>query len=393
MDNRKSLAYRFIVLMGIVSLFGDITYEGARSITGPYMAVLGASAGMVGLITGIGEFVGYALRLVSGRVVDRVKAYWSLTFIGYGLILSIPLLGLTIHWQIAAIFIVMERMGKGIRTPARDAILSHATKQVGRGWGFALHEALDQVGAFIGPLIFYAVFVLEGGFREGFTILWIPALATLIFLTIARLKVPSSEKFESPGGLPSQKGRGKLPRIFWLYAVFTFFSVAGFAHFQIISYHFKIQSVIPDVHIPILYAIAMGVDAVAALIIGKVYDRIGLTSLVFVPLLTLPIPFLGFSLSHDLAVISVVLWGSVMGVHETIMRAAIADLTPMEHRGFAYGIFNAVYGASWFLGSTVMGFLYDISVGYLFIFVAVMESISIPMFFIMKRENAAALKK
>jgi len=114
---------------------------------------------------------------------------------------------------------------------------------------------------------------------------------------------------------------------------------------------------------------------------------------VFVPLLTLPIPFLGFSLSHDLAVMSVVLWGSVMGVHETIMRAAIADLTPMEHRGFAYGIFNAVYGASWFLGSTVMGFLYDISVGYLFIFVAVMESISIPMFFIMKRENAAVLKK
>ncbi len=393
MDNRKNIAYRFILLMGIVSLFGDVTYEGARSITGPYLSVLGASAGIVGLITGVGEFIGYALRLVSGRFADRVKAYWTLTFIGYALILSIPLLGLAGYWQLAAFLIIIERMGKAIRTPARDAILSHATKQVGRGWGFALHEALDQVGAFIGPLIFYAVFVLEGGFREGFTILWIPALATLIFLTIARIKVPSSEKLESPSGVPSQKGRGKLPRIFWLYAVFTFFSVAGFAHFQIISYHFKIQSVIPDVHIPILYAIAMGVDAVVALIIGKVYDRIGLTSLVFVPILTLPIPFLGFSLSHDLAVMSVVLWGSVMGIHETIMRAAIADLTPMEHRGFAYGIFNAVYGASWFLGSTVMGFLYDISVGYLLIFVALMESISIPIFLIMKRENAAVLKK
>lgn len=158
MNSQKITAYRFIVLMGIVSMFGDITYEGARSITGPYLAVLGASAGIIGLVSGIGEFVGYALRLVSGRFADRAKAYWPLTFIGYGLILSVPLLGLVGYWHLAVLLIILERMGKAIRTPARDAILSHATKQVGRGWGFALHEALDQVGAIVGPWSFMQYF-------------------------------------------------------------------------------------------------------------------------------------------------------------------------------------------------------------------------------------------
>lgn len=393
MDSQKNIAYRFIVIMGIVSMFGDITYEGARSITGPYMAVLGASAGMVGLITGIGEFVGYALRLVSGRLADRAGAYWTLTFIGYGLIFFIPLLGLTGYWQLAAVFIILERMGKAIRTPARDAILSHATKRVGRGWGFALHEALDQVGAFIGPLIFYSVFILKGGYREGFTLLWIPALLTLVFLTMARIKVPSSENLEISGDMPRHKGKERLPKIFWLYTIFAFFSVAGFAHFQIISYHLKVQSVFSDTYIPVLYATAMAVDAVVALIIGRIYDRVGMTSLILLPILTFPVPFLGFSLNHNFVVISIVLWGAVMGVHETIMRAAIADLTPIEHRGFAYGIFNAVYGASWFLGSAIMGFLYDISLGYLFVFVALMESISVPIFFLIKRENFILVKK
>ena len=374
--------------MGIVSLFGDITYEGARSITGPYLAVLGAGAGVVGLVSGAGEFVGYALRLISGRFADRTGAYWPLTFAGYGLILSIPLLGLAGYWRLAVLLIILERLGKAVRTPARDAILSHATKQVGRGWGFAVHEALDQVGAFIGPLIFYAVFAFKGDFRQGFTILWVPAILTLVFLIVARIKVPSSEKLEIAGPVSARKGDKRLPKIFWLYTVFTFLAVSGFAHFEMISYHFKVQSIVSDAHIPIFYAVAMGVDAVAALIVGKLYDRIGLNALMLAPLLTLPIPFLGFSFSHDLAVAGVVLWGAVMGIHETIMRASIADLTVIEQRGFAYGIFNAVYGASWFLGSATMGFLYDLSIGYLIAFVCLMEVLSLPVLFLIKRENA-----
>ena len=375
----------FIILLGIVSLFGDVTYEGARSVTGPYLATLGASAGVVGLVAGVGEFIGYALRLASGYLADRTKAYWLLTFIGYGLLLSIPLLAFAGYWQLAALLIILERMGKAIRSPARDTMLSYAAKGVGRGWGFAVHEALDQVGAVIGPVVFSLVFLLHGGYREGFTLLWIPALLTLAVLALARKKVPSPQELETPEEASRQDIKGKLPRVFWLYTIFTLFSVAGFANFQLISYHLKVQAIIPDAQIPLIYAIAMGVDALAALLVGKTYDKIGLMSLLAVPLLTLPIPFLAFSYSYSLVLIGIVLWGVVMGIQETIMRAAIADLTPMERRGFAYGIFNTVYGASWFLGSALIGLFYELSINYLILFVVVMELTSIPLFFLVRR--------
>jgi MFS family permease len=376
----------FIILLGIVSLFGDVTYEGARSVAGPYLGdTLGAGPVVVGLVAGIGEFVGYGLRLASGYLVDRTKTYWLLTFIGYGLLLSIPLLAFAGHWQLAAVLIILERMGKAIRSPARDTMLSYATKEVGRGWGFAVHEALDQIGAVIGPIVFSLVLLFHGDYREGFTLLWIPALLTLAVLAIARKKVPSPQKLEAPGETSRPNIRGKLPKVFWFYTVFTLLSMAGFANFQLISYHLKVQAIVPDAQIPLIYAIAMGVDALAALLAGKTYDRIGLISLLAVPLLTLPIPFLAFSHSYSLVLIGMVLWGVVMGIQETTMRAAIADLTPIERRGFGYGIFNTAYGAGWFLGGALMGLLYGLSINYLILFVVVMELISIPLFFLVRR--------
>jgi MFS family permease len=375
----------FIILLGIVSLFGDVTYQGARSVTGPYLFSLGASYSVVGLVAGIGEFTGYGLRLASGYLADRTEAYWLLTFIGYGLLLSVPLLAFAEYWQLAALFIILERIGKALRSPARDTMLSYAAKGVGRGWGFAVHEALDQVGAVIGPVVFSLVLLFYGGYREGFALLLIPALLTLAILAIARKKVPSPQKLETPEETNGQGIRGKLPTVFWLYTIFTLFSVAGFANFQLISYHLKVQAIIPDAQIPIMYAIAMGVDALAALVVGKTYDRVGLISLLAVPLLTLPIPFLAFSHNYSLVLIGMVLWGIVMGTQETIMRAAIADLTPVGRRGFAYGIFHTIYGASWFLGSYVMGLLCELSVNYLILFAVVMELISIPLFFLVRR--------
>jgi MFS family permease len=375
----------FIILLGIVSLFGDITYEGARSVTGPYLATLGASFSTVGLVAGIGEFAGYALRLASGYLADRTKAYWFLTFIGYGLLFSIPLLAFAGYWQLAAVLIILERIGKAIRNPARDTMLSYAAKGVGRGWGFAVHEALDQIGAIIGPIVFFLVFLFHGDYREGFTMLWIPALLTLVVLAVARKKVPSPQKLEAPGETSKQGDKGKLPRVFWLYTIFTLLSVAGFANFQLISDHLHVQGIVPDAQIPIIYAMAMGVDALAALLVGKTYDRIGLMSLLAVPLLTLPIPFLAFSHSYSLVLIGMALWGMVMGIQETIMRAAIADLTPIERRGIAYGIFNTVYGAGWLLGGALMGLLYEFSINYLILFAVVMELISIPLFFLVRK--------
>jgi len=368
-------AFKFIFLLGIVSLFGDITYEGARSITGPFLSTLGASGAVVGLIAGFGEFIGYGLRLISGYISDKTKGYWTMVFIGYGLILSIPLLSLVNCWEIAAILIILERVGKAIRSPARDTILSHATMQVGRGFGFGIHEALDQVGAIIGPLIFSLVFYLKWGYREGLSILLLPAILTLLVLTVARRRYPLPQGFERP----IKVDKGRLSPVFWLYTIFTLLSVTGYANFQLISYHFKIKSVISNTQIPIFYAIAMAIDAIVALIIGKIYDKIGLMSLISIPLFTALIPIFSFSSNYILALTGIIIWGTVMGMQETIMRAAIADLTPTSRRGLAYGIFNTIYGASWFIGGTLMGILYDFSIRYVIIFAAIMELASVPV--------------
>lgn len=379
--SQRREAFRLIILLGVVSLFGDITYEGARGVTGPYLRLLGASAVAIGLVAGLSEFVGYALRLISGYLADRTEEYWALTILGYGLILSIPILAFVGNWQLATMFIIMERMGKAIRSPARDTILSYATESVGRGLGFGIHEALDQVGAIIGPLIFSAAFLLGGGYRDGFRILWIPAFLTLVSLLVAKRKAPMPTRFEIQG----KTDEDRLSRTFWLYSFFILLSVAGFPSFLLISYHFKAQAIVSDIQIPIFYAIAMGVDALVAPIIGKIYDRVGLRSLIAIPLFTVFIPIFSFSHSYIYALVGILVWGVVVGIHETIMRAAIADLTPIRRRGIAYGIFNSTYGIACLLGAPIMGLLYDFSIPYLIGFVALLESISIPVYFFVKR--------
>lgn len=383
-SSQKTGALRFIVLMGVVSLFGDIVYEGARGVIGPYLALLGASASVVGLVGGLGEFIGYALRLFSGFMADRTKAYWLFTFIGYGLLVSIPLLSFAQSWQIAVLLILLERAGKAFRSPARDTILSYATKEVGRGFGFGLHEALDQIGAIVGPLIFSAILFAGGNYRSGFSVLWIPAMMVPVVLCIARNRLPHPEKLEIAHESGS-KNNTLFSKTFVLYSLFTFFAVAGFANFPLIAYHLKMKTIVGDAQIPALFALAMGVDALTALIIGKTYDRMGLKILIIVPLLSFFIPLLAFSDMLVGVIIGTILWGIVLGIHETIMRAAVADLTDINRRGSAYGIFNTLYGLSWLLGGTLMGMLYEQSVYTLMLLAALFEVVSIPLFLMLAK--------
>ena len=382
-SNLKS-AFQFIILLGLVSCFGDIVYEGARSITGPFLAVLGASSAVVGIIAGVGEFLGYTMRLASGYLADKTRLYWPLTFLGYGALLSIPLLALAGNWEMAALLIILERIGKAIRTPARDTILSHATAQVGRGFGFGLHEALDQIGAILGPLAISAMLFITHGYRLGFALLFIPALLVLFFLIVAQRKWPTPVIFEERTK-EEKKRTDKLPAIFWNYVLFSFFSIVGFVNFQLISYHFEIQSIIPTVQIPIFYALAMGVDAMIALIIGKLYDRIGLSCLFAIPFLTVLLPFFAFSHTYSIVLFSIILWGAIMGIHETIMRAAVADLTPLSRRATAYGIFNMIYGLAWLMGSSLIGLLYSVSLKLIIVWVGVAEAISVLFWWQLKK--------
>jgi MFS family permease len=383
----RRAAYAVIVLFGIVSLFGDVIYEGARSVTGPYLYLLGGTALVVGIVAGLGEFLGYALRLVSGFVADTTHRYWALTFLGYGMLAAVPLLALAGSWEIAALLFITERMGKGIRAPAKDAILSNVTIHVGRGWGFGIHEFLDQIGAVIGPLIFSAAYFLRGDFRVGFILLIIPFILMMMALVVTRRRIPAPPEIEEAAAVPRQ---APPPEALVPYGVFTALTMAGFVAFPLIAFHFTAAGVVPEAQIPLLYAVAMGVDAVVALAAGRAYDHFGLATLAVAPVLSMAIPFFAFGSSFGPALIGAVLWGAVMGIQETILRAAVADYTHLSKRGRAYGIFNTVYGTAWFAGSVVLGWAYGVSISLILAYVVGMQVLALLVFVYAKRRMEEA---
>jgi MFS family permease len=377
MENNRSSAMRFILLLGVVSLLADITYESARSLAGPYLAILGASGTVVGITAGIGELLGYGLRFFSGLLSDKTRRYWLITIIGYVVnLLAVPLLALTHHWPMAVTLMITERIGKSIRTPARDVMLSHATASVGRGWGFAIHEAMDQIGAMTGPVIVMIVLAISGSYRYAFAILAIPAILAIIVLLIARFNYPHPQKLETK---QAEIGDGKLPTAFWMYLAAIGLVAAGFADYPLIAFHIKQKDIFADKWIPLLYAIAMGVDGLAALLFGKWYDKKKLLSLATAIAISSLFAIFAFSLSPIAIVVGILLWSVGMGAQESIIRAAVADFVPTAKRGTGYGIFNAGYGICWFLGSALMGVLYDFSLPALIGFSVLSQAASLPL--------------
>ena len=383
MQRHSPSALKFVILLGCVSLCADATYEGARSFTGAYLGMLGASGSVVGLVAGFGELIGYGLRLVTGYLSDRTRQHWRITTLGYLInTAAVPLMALAGSWQAVAGLMIAERTGKAIRTPARDVLLSHAALQVGRGFGFGLHEALDQIGAVLGPILVVVAIRQSGSYSAAFAILAIPAVLGLILLLIGQRIYPNPREFE-PKNLTLD--RAGLPRIFWIYLAAIALIAAGYADFPLIAFHLQQSKTFTGTQIPLLYALAMGVDAIAALIFGRWFDRIGLSSLMIAVLLSAgfaPFVFLGNS---SLVIVGMVLWGIGMGAQESILKAAVAGMVVAERRGAAYGIFNAGYGVAWFLGSALMGILYDRSINLLIAFSILIQLASIPVLIFSQR--------
>jgi MFS family permease len=390
-QNFNPTPLKFIIFLGFVSLWADVTYEGARSIIGPYLATLGANATMVGTIVGLGELLGYGLRFISGYLSDKTGKMWLFTVIGYTInLLAVPLLVFAGNWQIAAILVILERFGKAIRVPPRDAMLSYATKITGRGWGFGLHEALDQIGALLGPLLIFLLLFFKFSYQASFAILLIPALIALFILRAAKYFYPHPQHFEiTPPKLVGQK----LNRSFWIYIAAVSFIGAGYADFALIAYHFQKTGELSKIWIPLFYAFAMGVDGLSALVMGRLFDMKGVSLLIPITFLASFFAPLAFSANFYAALIGILLWGIGLGAQESIMRASVAALVPSHQRGSAYGILNLFFGIFWFLGSVIMGALYDISPIYLVIFSMVAQLASLPFFFKIKNithENAGS---
>jgi hypothetical protein len=381
----RKTAIRFILCLGVVSLFADMTYEGAHSVIGPLLSDLGSSATQVGLIAGIGEMFAASLRYFSGRLADKTRAYWTIAIFGYAInIVVVPALAFAGNWKAAALLIIMERTGKALRGPARDVLLSGATEKVGHGFGYGVHAAFDQAGAVIGPLFVAYAVAKTSHFGPAFLWLGVPAVGAFTAMIVARAINPASD------AKPPKRADQKLPDVFWLYVAAAGLLACGFVDFPLMAFHFQRTGIVGKETIPLLYAAAMGVNGITAVIFGRLFDRFGVWALsagICVSLLALPFAFLG---GHTGAFAAVGCWATGLGAQDASLRGGIAQVVSMNKRGTAFGAFNGVYGVLWFVGSAVMGLLYDHSLMALVVFGIVAQLLAAGMFVWLKKPLAAA---
>lgn len=389
----------FMILFGIVSLFSDMTHEGASSIRGAYLSLLGASAATIGFISGLGELIGYSMRYVFGKLTDKSKQYWPMTIIGYVLdIIAVPALALVGEhgWIAACVLLVIQRMGKAIKKPAKDTIMSFAASQEGVGKSFGIQEVLDQIGAFIGPVLLYLVmlFKTEGTtfeiYSTCFAVLAIPGAITLILLIVTRCKFPNPEHFEPE---PKEYIPFKMKKEFILYIAGISLFAFGFIDYSIIIMHVsrtyshlasglsETSALVSTGNLPLLYAGAMLVDAVAALLFGMMYDKNGVKALVWSTVISAPFAVFVFAFdSVPMLLLGVALWGVGMGAQESILKAAVTSMVPKASRATGYGVFECSFGAFWFLGSWLMGVLYDISIPAMIAVSVIAQLAAIPLY-------------
>lgn len=396
---RISQAMIFIILFGIVSLFSDMTHEGASSIRGAYMSLLGASAGAIGFVSGLGELIGYSMRYVFGRLTDKTKRYWLMTISGYVLdVLAVPALALVGEhgWIAACGLLIIQRMGKAIKKPAKDTIMSFAASQEGVGKSFGIQEVLDQIGAFLGPVLLYVVmlFKTEGStfeiYSRCFAVLAVPGAITILLLLITKYKFPNPENFE-----PEEKRftpfKVKKEFIFYIAGISLF--AFGFIDYSIIIMHVsktytnisaqltETSSLVNSGTLPLLYAGAMLVDAVAALVFGLMYDKKGVKALAWSTVISAPFAILVFGTKSTSALLlGIALWGVGMGAQESILKAAVTKMVPKSSRATGYGVFECSFGVFWFLGSWLLGVLYDISIPAMITVSVVSQLAAIPLY-------------
>lgn len=366
-----------MLAFGLVSLLADMVYEGARSIIGPYLATLGASATVVGIAAGAGEFIGYALRVASGYLVRRSRHYWTWTIAGYALtVASVPLIGATHLLGPALILYGTERLGKAVRSPAKDTLLSHAASSTGRGTAFGVHQAMDQLGAVLGPLILAVVLAAnQGDYRLAFAVLAVPGALVIAVLSWLRAKVPDPGAYETPeaagpsadpkdpnaardGGRPP---RDVLPALFWRYVAAVAVLSAGVASFPLLAFHAQTRGLLTEAQIPILFAVAMLVDGASGLVMGWVYDRAGPRVLLVVPVAA-SAAAIAFTDNASLVWVGLAIWGVVNGVLDSTVKAVVTELVERDSRAVAFGWLALARGIGLLLAGAVLGVAYDHSI-------------------------------
>ena len=407
-----SQAMVFLILFGIVSMFSDMTHEGASSIRGAYLSIMGASAGAIGFFSGLGELIGYSMRYLFGKLTDKTRQYWLVTVIGYMLdVMAVPALALVGEhgWIWACLLLLIQRMGKAIKKPAKDTIMSFAASQEGAGKSFGIQELLDQIGAFLGPVLLYLVmlFRTDGDVFQTysfcFAVLAIPGAITLILLLFTWRKFPDPERFEPE---PEEHVPFRMKKSFVLYIAGISCFAFGFIDYSLIIMHVsnvyaglasdlaQTSALVTEGTLPLLYAGAMLVDAIAAVVFGYLYDKIGVKALMISTLLSSVFAIFVFSAhSVSMLLIGIALWGIGMGAQESILKAVVTSIVPKDSRATGYGIFECSFGVFWFLGSWIMGVLYDLSIPAMVAVSVIAQLLAIPLYLASDRGQRAQTSK
>ncbi len=390
----RNNAMFFIILFGVVSLFSDMTHESVSSIRGAFLSIVGASAATIGFISGLGELVGYGMRYMFGRIADRTGHYWPMVILGYALeLIAVPALALVGEhgWMAACALLIVQRMGKAIKKPAKDTVMSFASFQIGQGKSFAIQEMLDQLGAFLGPLLLYVVmrFKTSGSTFEHysfcFAVLLVPALITFLLLLLTRTRFPHPERFEPT---PTDYVPFRMQRKFVYYIFGIGLFAFGFIDYALIVMHLSREGLFVDASLPLIYAGAMIVDAFSALIFGYMFDRRGVLALVLSTLCSVAFPVLIFGFCSTVPVLlGVAMWGVGMGAQESILKAAVATMVPKQSRATGYGIFECSFGLCWFLGSWLFGVLYDFNLTAMIVLSMLAQLAAIPLYIFSYREK------
>jgi MFS family permease len=379
-------AFRFVLTLGLVNLFADMTYEGGASINGPFLGSLGATAAAISIIAGVGEFLGYSLRLIAGYVADRTGRYWLITFFGYSInLLAVPAMALADHWLAAAALVFAERAGRAIRKPTVEAMLSYTTSRYGRGWVYALNTALDETGATLGPLLIALVLMGAGGtaYRTGYAVLLASSVLALVTLTVARIFFPAPASLEAG---PTAQAKGFTPS-YWLYMTAAAFFGAGLMSFEFVSFHFSSKGVVTGFWIPMFLAISTGASVATSLLFGRLYDRYGLRVILVAVLLSALFPPLVFLGGFYTSLAGLILWGIGYATQDTLLKALVAGMLPAGKRNLAFGLFYAGYGCGWLVGSVATGLLYEWSIPLVVAFSMVVQLGSLPLFIIAHRRE------
>jgi len=385
-----SPAFRFVLVMGLVNLFGDMTYEGGGSINGPFLGMLGASAAAISIIAGAGEFLGYSLRSVAGYIADRTGRYWAVSFVGYTInLLAVPAMALAGSWQAAAALVLAERIGRAIRKPTVESMLSYTTARLGKGWVFAVNTAMDETGATIGPLIAAAVLFFRGSYQMAYALLLVSSLLALAALTAARIGYPVPADLEQGRTAPERR----FTAAYWLYMAGSGCFAAGLMSYELISYYLTSAGIVAKAWMPVALAFATGFGVVANLVLGRLFDRMGTGVVLGAVVLSALFTPLAFAGSLAAAIAAMPLWGIGYAVQDTLFKAIIADVLPEHKRGLAFGLFYTGYGCGWLVGGVAVGLLYEHSHAAVVGFAMAAQLASLPLFVLAGRQQRGQGKR